>query len=52
MIITDLFGSWEGSYEMLPSLLAAIQNFTYDIKYIIETPHTIKFDVENCHRLA
>jgi hypothetical protein len=26
LAIADLFGSWERSYEMLPSLLAAIQN--------------------------
>jgi hypothetical protein len=31
---------------MLPSLLAAIQNSTYDTKYIIETSPSIKFDVE------
>jgi hypothetical protein len=32
LTIADIFGSWERSYEMLPSLLAAIQNFTYDTK--------------------
>jgi starvation-inducible outer membrane lipoprotein len=37
LTITDIFGSWEMSYEILSSLLAAIQNSTYDTKYIIET---------------
>jgi hypothetical protein len=31
---------------MLSFLLAAIQNFIYDTKYIIETVPSIKFDVE------
>jgi hypothetical protein len=31
---------------MFPSLLAVIQNFTYDIKYIIETTPSIKFSVK------
>jgi hypothetical protein len=31
---------------MLPSLLAGIQNFTYDTKYIIETTLSTKFGVE------
>jgi hypothetical protein len=46
------FGSWERSYDMLPSLLVAIQNFTYDTKYIIETTPSIKFDVEIFDRVA
>jgi hypothetical protein len=37
LVIADLFCSWEMSYEMLPSLLAAIQNSTHDTKYIIKT---------------
>jgi hypothetical protein len=52
LAIADLFGSWEMSYEMLPSLLAAIQNFTYDTKYIIETAPSIKFGVEIFDRVA
>jgi hypothetical protein len=40
------------SYEMLPSLLAAIQNFTYDTKYIIEKVPSIKFGVEIFDRVA
>jgi hypothetical protein len=31
---------------MLPSLLASIQNFIYDTKYIIETTPSIKFVVK------
>jgi MULE transposase domain len=37
---------------MLPSLLAAIQNFTYGTKYIIETAPSTKFDVEIFDRVA
>jgi hypothetical protein len=40
------------SYEMLPSLLATIQNFIYDTKYIIETSPSIKFGVEIFNRVA
>jgi hypothetical protein len=40
------------SYEMLLSLLAAIQNSTYDTKYIIETTPSIKFDVKIFDRIA
>jgi hypothetical protein len=43
LTIADIFGSWERSYEMLSTLLAAIKKSTYDTKYIIET---IKFGVE------
>jgi hypothetical protein len=46
LAIADIFGSWEKSYEMLSSLLAAIQNSTYGIKYIIETAPSTKFGVE------
>jgi hypothetical protein len=52
LTIIDLLGSWERSYEMLPSLLAAIQNFTYDTKYIIETTPSTKFDVKIFDRVA
>jgi MULE transposase domain len=37
---------------MLPSLLAAIQNFTYCTKYIIETTSSTKFSVEIFDRVA
>jgi hypothetical protein len=37
---------------MLSSLLAAIQNFTYDTKYIIEMAPSIKFDVKMFDRVA
>jgi hypothetical protein len=37
---------------MLLSLLAVIQNSTYDTKYIIETTFSIKFDVEIFDRVA
>jgi hypothetical protein len=33
---------------MLPSLLAAIQSFTYGTKYITETSPSTKFSVEHC----
>jgi hypothetical protein len=52
LVIADLFGSWERSYEMLPSLLAAIQNSTYGTKYIIETVSSTKFGVEIFDRVA
>jgi hypothetical protein len=52
LTIADLFDSWERSYEMLPTLLAAIQNFTYDTKYIIETVTSIKFGVEIFDHIA
>jgi hypothetical protein len=52
LAIADIFGSWERSYEMLPSLLAAIQNSTYGTKYIIETAPSIKFGVEIFDRVA
>jgi hypothetical protein len=37
---------------MLSSLLAAIQSFTYDTKYIIETSPLTKFGVEIFDRVA
>jgi hypothetical protein len=37
---------------MLPSLLAAIKNSTYDTQYIIETVPSIKFGVEIFDRVA
>jgi hypothetical protein len=37
---------------MLPSLLAAIQSFTYGTKYITETSPSIKFSVENFDHVA
>jgi hypothetical protein len=52
LAITDLFDSWEMSYEMLPSLLAAIQNSAHGTKYIIETTPSTKFGVEIFDRVA
>jgi hypothetical protein len=52
LAIVDIFGSWERSYEMLPSLLAVIQNSTYGTKYIIETAPSTKFDIEIFDRVA
>jgi hypothetical protein len=52
LTIIDLFSSYERSYEMLPSLLATIQNSTYDTKYIIETTLSTKFGVEIFDRVA
>jgi hypothetical protein len=46
LTITDIFDSWERSYEMLLPLLAAIQNSTYGTKYIIETVPSTKFGIE------
>jgi hypothetical protein len=46
LTIANFFDSWERSYEMFPSLLAVIQNSTYDKKYIIETSPSTKFGVE------
>jgi MULE transposase domain len=40
------------SYEILMSLLAAIQNSTYGIKYIIETTPSTKFGVEIFNHVA
>jgi hypothetical protein len=37
---------------MLSSLLAVIQNFTNDTKYIIETAHSIKFGIIIFDRVA
>jgi hypothetical protein len=52
LTIADIFYSWERSYEMLPYLLAAIKNFTYDTKYIIETTPSTKYGVEIFDRVA
>jgi MULE transposase domain len=52
LAIANLFCSWERSYEILLSLLAAIQNFTYGTKYIIETTPSTKFGVEIFDRVA
>jgi hypothetical protein len=52
LIIADFFSSWEMSYEIFPSLLTAIQNFTNVIKYIIETAYSIKFGVKKFYRVA
>jgi hypothetical protein len=37
---------------MLLSLLAVIQNFTYDTKYIIEKAPSIKFGIETFDHVA
>jgi hypothetical protein len=37
---------------MFPSLLAAIQNFTYGTKYIIKIAPSIKFGVEIFNRVV
>jgi hypothetical protein len=52
LIIANIFSSWERLYEMLTSLLAAIQNSIYGMKYIIETAPSIKFSVEIFDRVA
>jgi hypothetical protein len=52
LTIADIFGSWERSYEMLLSLLAVIQSFTYGTKYIIDTLPSTKFGIEIFYRVA
>jgi hypothetical protein len=52
LTIANLFGSWEMSYKILLSLLAAIQNSTCGTKYIIETVPSTKFGVEIFDRVA
>jgi hypothetical protein len=52
LTIVDLFDSWEISYEMLPSLLAAIQSSTYGTKIHHRDIALNKFDVENIDRVA
>jgi hypothetical protein len=52
LTIIYLFSSYERSYEMLPSLLATIQNSIYGMKYIIETTLSTKFGVEIFDRVA
>jgi hypothetical protein len=52
LTIADLFDNWERSYEILPSLLAAIQSSTYGTKYIIETSPSTKFGVKIFYRIA
>jgi hypothetical protein len=52
LTIADLFDSWESSYEMLPSLLAAIQNSTHGTKYIIETVPSTEFGVKIFDRVV
>jgi MULE transposase domain len=52
LTIADIFGSWERSYEIFSSLLAAIQNFTHGTKYIIKTAPSTKFGVEIFDRVA
>jgi hypothetical protein len=52
LVIADYFVSLERSYEMLLSLLTAIQNSTYDKKYIIEMTPSIKFGVKIFDRVA
>jgi hypothetical protein len=52
LIIADFFYSWERSYEMLSSLLVAIQNSTYSTKYIIETTPSAMFGVDIFDRVV
>ena len=50
--IADLFGSWEKSYELLPSLLNAIKNTTPGTKFIIEREPSDRFGVDIFNRAA
>ena len=50
--IADLFGSWEKSYELLPSLLSAIQNTTPGTKFLIEREPSDRFGVDIFNRAA
>ena len=50
--IAELFGSWEKSYELLPSLLNAIQNTTPGTKFVIEREPSSRFGVDIFNRAA
>jgi hypothetical protein len=52
LAIADLFGSWEKSYEMLPSLLAAIQSSTIGTKYTLDTEPSTREGVHIFNRVA
>jgi hypothetical protein len=52
LIIVNLFGSGEKSYELLLSLLVVIQTSTIGIKYHIDTTPSIKFGVEIFNRVV
>ena len=50
--IADLFGSWENSYELLPSLLDAIKRTTPGTKFLIEREPSDRFGVDIFNRAA
>ena len=52
LAIADLFGSWEKSYQHLPSLLGAIKASNSGIQYLIEHDPSTKFGVHIFNRVA
>lgn len=52
LAIADLFGSWEKSYEMLPSLLNAMQETTLGSKYRLEHVPSDRLGVHIFTRVA
>jgi len=52
LAITDLFGSWEKAYELLPSMLGAIQTSTPGTKYVIEHEPSTKMGIRIFTRVA
>ena len=52
LAIADLFGSWEKAYELLPSMLGAIQTSTPGTKYVIEHEPSTKMGIRIFTRVA
>jgi hypothetical protein len=52
LAIADLFGSWEKAYELLPSLLGAIQMSTPGTKYVIEHEPSTEMGIRIFTRVA
>jgi len=52
LAIADLFGSWEKSYEVLPSLLGAIKSSNPGTQYLIEHEPSTKWGVNIFNRVA
>jgi hypothetical protein len=52
LAIADLFGSWEKSYEVLPSLLGAIKASNPGTQYLIEHEPSTKWGINIFNRVA
>ncbi|XP_078152574.1 uncharacterized protein LOC144547752 [Carex rostrata] len=52
LAIADLFGSWEKAYELVPSLLGAIQMSIPGTKYVIEHEPSTKMGIRIFTRVA